>query len=72
MDKEEHLRRTVKGNRRAAGLKAWDTRMMNEFKSMRMLRTGPEVDADSRSVASVLYGDEETDDEKAEGSRVEL
>jgi hypothetical protein len=56
VDKEERLRRIVRGNRREAALKGWDTRRA-------VGKPSPtEVDADSKSVANVLHGDEETGD----------
>lgn len=60
MDKNERLRRIVQGNRRNAGLKAWDTRWMNEFKRSPMMgkpRNPTEVDGASRSVAKIIHGD---------------
>ena len=63
MNRDERLRRIVKGKRREAALKAWDTRRS------RKERSPASVDADSRSVARVLHGDEETADESQNSFR---
>jgi len=57
VDREKRLRRLVKSKRREAAMKAWDTRRS------RKLCSPADVDADSRSVARVIHGDEAKEDE---------
>ena len=65
IDRDERLRRIVRGNRRNAALKAWDTRMMNEFRRARLMnnpRPAADVDVGSCSVARIIHGGTEEDE----------